>query len=315
MLNKSFSINLNFDSLGEAYGWPNNYKDDKAFSNGIRRIIKIIQKYNIPVTFFIVGKDLENKKNFEIVKRLSDNDNVEIANHSYNHLFNFGSRNKSIIYNEIYKSHEIIYNCTGKECKGFISPTWSVSKNVIETLIKLKYEYDTSYFQSASIVPAIFKIFLSHILDGKFSKSFQILDRRDYFLFLKRKAEPFFLDSNLSVLKKKKPDTILEIPMPTINRFSPPVWHTVGYIFGWKYLKKNLLKILKKNKPFFYLIHPADILDGDDQDLRFTHALERMNNIDHEIKISNLEMIIELILSNGYNGVKVIDLARQINEK
>ena len=104
MLNKSFSINLNFDSLGEAYGWPNNYKDDKAFSNGIRRIIKTIQKYNIPVTFFIVGKDLENKKNFEIIKRLSDNDNVEIANHTYNHLFNFGSRNKSIIYNEIYKS-------------------------------------------------------------------------------------------------------------------------------------------------------------------------------------------------------------------
>jgi len=315
MLNKFFSINLNFDSLGEAYGWPANFHDDKAFSNGIDRIIGVAKKFDVPVTFFIVGKDLENKNNFEIIKKLADNSNVEIANHSYNHLFNFGAQDKYTIYDEIYKSHEIIYKCTGIECKGFISPTWSVSKNVIRTLIDLKYEYDTSYFQSLSIIPAVLKIFLSHILQGKFSKSFQILNRRDYLLSLKRKTEPFFLDSNLSISSKKKSNTILEIPMPTIDRFHPPVWHTIGYIFGWKYLKKNLLKVLENQKPFFYLIHPADILDINDQDSRFTHALERMKDINYKTKISNLEMILEMILSKGYKGVKLMDLTKHFDGK
>ena len=31
MNNKIFSINLNFDSLGEAYGWPKDFINDKEF--------------------------------------------------------------------------------------------------------------------------------------------------------------------------------------------------------------------------------------------------------------------------------------------
>jgi len=94
MNKKLFAINLNFDSLGEAYGWPKDFIEDSAFTVGVERILNLGIKLKIPITFFLIGKDLENKKNFEIIKRLSDNDNVEIANHSYNHLFNFGSRNE-----------------------------------------------------------------------------------------------------------------------------------------------------------------------------------------------------------------------------
>ena len=65
---KIFSINLNFDSLGEAYGWPENFKTDSAFTLGIKRIIDLSEKLNIPVTFFLVGKDLENKKILKLLK-------------------------------------------------------------------------------------------------------------------------------------------------------------------------------------------------------------------------------------------------------
>ncbi len=315
MLNKFFSINLNFDSLGEAYGWPNDLYEDKAFTSGIERILKISDKYNLPITFFLVGKDLENKKNFEIIRKLSDNDNIEIANHSYNHLFNFGSRNEETIYNEIYKSHEIIYKCTGQESKGFISPTWSISNNVIKSLIKLNYDYDTSYFQSIFIYPAVLKIFFSHLIKGKFSKSLNILNRRDYLIPFNRRSKPFFLNSRMQIVPNKSEESILEFPMPTINQFYPPIWHTLGYMFGWKFLKKNLSKILSTENPFFYLIHPADFLDNQDLDPRFNLALERMDKINHQTKIKNLETVLELIISNGYKGMKLIDLAKRYNER
>ena len=32
--------------------------------------------------------------------------------------------------------------------------------------------------------------------------------------------------------------SLLEIPMPLLNIFNPPIWHTAGYVFGWEYIKK-----------------------------------------------------------------------------
>ena len=309
MNNKLFAINLNFDSLGEAYGWPKDFVEDAAFTRGVDRILNLSQKFDVPITFFLVGKDLENKKNYEIMRRISNNNNVEIANHSYNHLFNFGSRNDQIIYDEIYKSHELIFKCTGKEAKGFISPTWSVSKNVIKNLIKLNYNYDTSFFQSIYLYPAVLKIVLSHLAKKKFRKAYQILDRRDYLIPFKYDEEPFFLNSNMEKVSNTEKESILEMPMPLINNFNPPIWHTAGYVFGWNYLKKKLKKILDKNKPFFYLIHPADFLDQNDLDNKYSLALERMDK-SYTHKIENLENMLEYIISHDYKGAKLIDIAK-----
>ena len=309
MNNKLFAINLNFDSLGEAYGWPKDFVEDAAFTRGVDRILNLSQKFDIPITFFLVGKDLENKKNYEIMRRISNNNNVEIANHSYNHFFNFGSRNDQIIYDEIYKSHELIFKCTGKEAKGFISPTWSVSKNVIKNLIKLNYNYDTSFFQSIYLYPAVLKIVLSHLAKKKFRKAYQILDRRDYLIPFKYDEEPFFLNSNMEKVSNTEKESILEMPMPLINNFNPPIWHTAGYVFGWNYLKKKLKKILNKNKPFFYLIHPADFLDQNDLDNKYSLALERMDK-SYKHKIENLENMLDYIISHDYKGAKLIDIAK-----
>ena len=50
---KNFGINLNFDSLGEAYGWPSGFKEDKAFTKGLDRITSLCRKLNIPITIFV----------------------------------------------------------------------------------------------------------------------------------------------------------------------------------------------------------------------------------------------------------------------
>ena len=122
--------------------------------------------------------------------------------------------------------------------------------------------------------------------------------------------EPFFIDSNMNKVSKDHKKSILEIPMPTISKFQPPIWHTAGYMFGWKYLKKKLKVILDRENPFFYLIHPADFLDEKDLDKRYSLALERMNKIQYKEKINNLENILQYIISNGYKGVRLVDIAK-----
>ncbi len=73
-------------------------------------------------------------------------------------------------------------------------------------------------------------------------------------------------------------------------------------------------KILEKNKPFFYLIHPADFLDQNDLDKRYTLALERMDK-SYESKIENLENMLRFILAQGYKGAKLIDIAKLYYQK
>ena len=58
------------------------------------------------------------------------------------------------------------------------------------------------------------------------------------------------------------------------------------------------------------MIHPADILDNNDLDSRFLNALERMGSITFKKKIEYLEMVLDLIISNGYKCIKLIDLAK-----
>ena len=60
-MNKNLlSINLNFDSLGEAYGWPTDFIEDATFTKGVDRILNLGDKLKIPITFN--NKELINKR-------------------------------------------------------------------------------------------------------------------------------------------------------------------------------------------------------------------------------------------------------------
>ena len=77
----------------------------------IDRIISLLQKYNVPATFFAVGTWAE--KYPDALKKLSDA-GFEIGNHSYNHA-HYNKLSKSDILADIQKSDDVIFNITGKK--------------------------------------------------------------------------------------------------------------------------------------------------------------------------------------------------------
>jgi len=311
---KKICLNLHLDSLGEAYSWPKNYKNDESFSNGLSRISKILKKYNASITVFIIGKDLENKKNVNFLKKFIDENDVEIANHSYSHFFDLGSKDYEFIRSEIYRSHDIIYKKLNRSPKGFCSPTWTFSKNVINVLTELDYNYDTSNFNSLWLYPMMGKIFLNHMLNFNLAKSIKLLKRNDYFLMLKHKSNPYFVHKNFNKKSNKK---VLEIPMPSVSRFNVPIWHTIGFVFGFDFLKKQIIKYMNKNNFLNYVIHPADILIKKDLDNRYTNSLARLDDDDLSKKINNLENILKLSNENDFSFVKINnyfkDFAKSVN--
>jgi len=300
--NNFISINLHLDSLGESYGWPDHFVNDNAFSVGLERIGKILKKFKIPITVFVVVKDLENKKNLDLLKKFINDNDVEIANHSYTHQFDLGSKSYEEIYKDIYLSHEIIYKKLKLEAKGFCSPTWNFSQNIVKVLDKLNYNYDTSNFNSLWLYPVIAKILFNHLINFDLKKSFKILKRKDYLLMLSHNQNPYFLKKNSKVKSK-----ILEIPMPSISKFDLPIWHTIGFIFGFDYLVSKVKKYLEKNTFLNYVIHPADFLVKSDLDKRYVNSLNRINNNQIKDKLLNFEKILEIAIQNRFNFIKVND--------
>ena len=302
-------MNVNFDSLNYAFGYPEGFKDPSYF--GIfDRFMKIAGREGFKFTIFVIGRDLQDPRVACRVREWSQQGH-EIGNHTWSHQVNFGALSESEIESEILDAHEIILKTTGKEPRGFIAPAWSSSGHVYRVLIENDYVYDTSVFPSVFLYPMVFKLALNYFKNKDRLK--KILNRKDFLCPLTKSVEPFFVDRDGRTSHKGK-NTILVLPIPTLSRYKVPVWHTMGYVFGWHYARKALTEALQQKKYFYYLMHPADLIgleDLDDIDGQYSHSMERMNfSIDEKCTVLN-EMI-DICVASGRKFVTVGELAGRL---
>jgi peptidoglycan/xylan/chitin deacetylase (PgdA/CDA1 family) len=112
----------------------------KSLDEGIPRVLKILDKKNIKVTFFVPAKLLERFPPF--FKKLSQQGH-EIALHGYEHerfdLFT-DKEQETKIDNSI-KIYKKIFN---KRPKGFRAPQHAIGKNTLQLLAEKKFLYDAS---------------------------------------------------------------------------------------------------------------------------------------------------------------------------
>ena len=234
---KYAAININFDSLGEAYDFPSDYKDP-SFGKIAKMFMKIAEKHNFKYSIYVIGKDLEKQENRCKVREWAKCGH-EIGNHSWSHPLNLGALPKSQQYEEVKRAHDIISETIGKEPKGFIAPGWSTSIKLLKILINLGYDYDTSNFPSILMYPSLFKMLYNNIGDGRF---YSIINRKDllYPIFATRKSH----------VNKWNSKDIVSMPLPT-NKFRIACWHTGAFVFGWN-LHKKILKSCLNEIQYFY---------------------------------------------------------------
>lgn len=271
--NKPIAVSINFDSFNENVGFPKGYKDP-CFFDIFDRFLAFSSEYGFHYSIYIIGKDLENPELAARVKDWSDLGH-EISNHSYSHFLNLGSQKTEVIRSEILKAHELIHKCTGKEPSGFVCPGWSSSPKIINELIDANYLYDASLFPSYIIYPAILKNAVNHIFKPK--KFLEILNRRDILYPYTKPLTPFFADRNFKVTTASNPNKIIELPLPTLNRRSLAIWHTLLFVFSEKKSIKRISQCLTNYEYFYYLMHPADLADIADTDRKFHYTIERLN--------------------------------------
>lgn len=114
----------------------NNTKFSKVGNNAL---LDIFDKYGVKSTFFITGFFAEKEP--EQVREIKQQGH-EVASHGYLHHYRNNPNLK--LYEDIMKSKEVLENLIKSKIIGFRSPQVQYSPNLIKTLDKLDFKYDSS---------------------------------------------------------------------------------------------------------------------------------------------------------------------------
>ena len=242
-VNKTASINIDMDTLQEDPSINGKIPDNEKLKNityekVLPRFLKLIDKHNIKVTFFVIGKNIENNKS--IIKKLSKKGH-ELANHTMNHPKQLVNLDKSVIKKEIEDCGNKIFEVTGQYPSGFRAPGYTITPTVIKILKELNYKYDSSLNTS-----------LGYYLLKKCFKLFRLWDKEyittQKFSDLNLPRLPYRMADNL-LLKIDKSQNFLEIPITIIPYFNFPFTSSLLLGFGLSFSEFNL-KLIRANSNF-----------------------------------------------------------------
>lgn len=232
----------------------------------IPRILDSLRERDLKITFFIVGQDAEQEVNLESLRMIAD-DSHEVANHSHNHepwLHLYGPKRLA---EEFDKAEQSIVKATGKMPIGFRGPGFSLSDEVLRTLMRRGYLYDSTSFPTFLGPVARAYYFWSSGLSKK-----QKSDRKELF--------GRFVDGLKSLSPYRfswRGQNIAELPVTTMPIFRLPIHGSYLQFLGQysttvakAYFRFALwLCKLTRCEPHF-LLHPLDFMGvEDDEEMAF----------------------------------------------
>jgi hypothetical protein len=308
-MKKYVALSVNMDSLRQAVGYKN-IEHDYFYFEALDKILKISKKFNLPLTIFVIGKDLEYP---EIASRIKDlfYQGHEIANHSYSHPQNFGYLTIEQQISEILQCNDKIFKTIGIYPEGFLAPGWSTSYQLLKYLNRNGFTHDSSYFSSVLMIFIKLRLILGYIINflrfKKLPQTYKLreaFNRRDFFINLRSNDKPFvFGDDHKTV----------ELPLPIVFRFIP-YWFSIEF-FNRRIAKFIFGKLLKKEFTHL-LVHPADFANVD---MIARYAKENAYSIyrSHTDKtefIVLFEERVKAFLDAGFEFITMKEMAKKISD-
>lgn len=111
----------------------------------VPRILSVLDRHGLKITFFIVGQDAALPENAKALRSIADAGH-EIANHSFHHEPWIASKDVTAIDAELAAAEDAILSATGARTTGFRGPSFALSADLIDVLSARGYRYDASTF-------------------------------------------------------------------------------------------------------------------------------------------------------------------------
>jgi len=145
---RRIAVSFTFDFDAES-AWLGGFKVDSpsalsrgayGANEGVPRILRLLDRYNLPATFFIPGDTADRHPD---ETRAIVNAGHEIGHHGYlheaPHLLNLEEERTMIE-----RGLEALQRITGKRPRGYRSPSWELSTSTFRLLEEYGFEYDAS---------------------------------------------------------------------------------------------------------------------------------------------------------------------------
>jgi len=238
--------------------------------NNTRKILDLLDKYNVKATFFVLGWIAERKP--QLVKEIHSRGH-EIASHGYGHIINY-ELSRDEIFEDIKKSKELLEGITGDKIVGYRAPNFSVTKDVIDALTALKFKYDSSY----------------HPFSGNERYGQLGVDEKGIF-----KLNESLIEIPMSVWKNK----FFELSVAGGGYFR---------LYPYSFFRTLTTSYLKKNDYMIMYFHPWEF-DPEQprvKDVKFSYSFRHYVGL--ETTLSKLDKFISQFLKEGFTFGKINNL-------
>jgi hypothetical protein len=226
----------------------------------VPRVLELLEKHSLRITFFVVGQDAALASNRAALKKIADTGH-EIGNHSFHHEPWLNRYTPDEIEAELEAAESAIRAATGVQPCGFRGPGYSFSSTLLHALARRGYRYDASTFPTFIGPLARAYYFFSARLSAEERE-----DRRNLFGGLRdgfRPLNPYWWEV--------KGAPLLEIPVSTTPLLRTPFHLSyMLYLAGWSpsvaiaYFRTALQLCRLTGVQPSLLLHPLDFIGGDD---------------------------------------------------
>lgn len=267
----------------------------------IPRVIAFTRERNLPMTWFVVGRDAASAANADLLPLIAA-EGHEIGNHSFLHepwLHRYGAAK---VERDIRSAEEAIEAATGVRPEGFRAPGYSLSSDVLDVLQRRGYRYDASTLPTF-IGPLARRYFLRTVaLDSS-----QLEERQDLYGPWQeglRPLKPYWFRANGG--------RVLEVPTTTAPIVRTPIH--MSYLLYLSELSPRLargyfrsaLRLCRLTgvSPSL-LLHSHDFLGAEDvEDMSFFPGLKQPS----EVKVRWMGAFVDCLL-RSHRGVTLGEFA------
>ena len=275
--------------------------EDPVYMKGLSRFLELFEANSIKATFFVTACGF-NEKNREILKKIAGSGH-EIADHSFSHDYQLTRMAKDEIYQEIKKNRDFLEEVAGAACKGFRSPGYNSSEDLISVLKSVGYIYDSSLFPSISYYLAKWLLINLKKLSGHNSKSI-ISSFADAF----GRYTPEFIDKTVRDVKGE--GNFVELPMTTLVPLAGIPLIGTSIITFPAFPLDFMLKISKTRSFINIEAHGIDLCDSEESYL-FEPLKGRQPDLAFSLerKVERFRKVIDFYKNNGFEFKTLCEVA------
>jgi hypothetical protein len=299
------AVSIDLDEIHHYYAIhglaPGGRAEHAVYDRAVPRASDWAQSLDLPLTFFVVGRDLERPENAETARALLGRGH-ELGNHSYSHLYDLTRRDRQEMTREVASGIEIMSRAAGTRPSGFRAPGYLVNDELIDVLTSLGVAYDSSVFPSPAYYAAKAAKLLSLKLRGRSSHSVRgsskvlLAPCRPY-----RLGRPFW----------KAGGGLPELPIQVTPGTRLPYIGTSLVLAGAD--AARLMTRTLMLEPFVNLeLHGIDFLGADDGlDDLLPHQPDARLARNH--KLAALTACVELLRKMGFSFIRLDEAARAVS--